>query len=256
MDRLIYIAMNGAKHTLEQQAMVANNLANVSTTGFKAQMAAFRARAGGGAEVAKTRAFVVEHHARRRLHAGPLDADRPRARCRGQRPGLDRGAGADGREAYTRDGGLQISANGVLQTRSGLNVLGEGGPITIPPNSTRHDRRGRHRFRDSDRQHRPMSVSIVGQIKLVNPPEADLERGDDGLFRQRNGMPAPPDPNVQAHRRRAGRQQREHGADAGRHDRSGAPVRHPDQAADQTTPDEPMLSLGHGEPAATNLRSP
>jgi flagellar basal-body rod protein FlgF len=104
--------------------------------------------------------------------------------------------GPDGREAYTRDGSMQITSNGVLQTHTGLNVLGGGGPISIPPNNvvTIADV-GTVSAVPTDTT--PNSVAIVGQIKLVNPPAASLERGGDGLYRQRNGQPAPVDTNVQ-----------------------------------------------------------
>jgi flagellar basal-body rod protein FlgF len=101
--------------------------------------------------------------------------------------------GADGREAYTRAGNLVTDANGVLQTSSGLNVLGEGGPITLPPdnNITIAADGTVSAFRASARGRSTTSMS-VGRIKLVNPPENDLVRGDDGLFRTRNGQPATP----------------------------------------------------------------
>ena len=58
MDRLIYVAMSGAKNTMLQQATVANNLANLTTTGFRAQNVALRAAPVVG-EGLPTRAFVV-----------------------------------------------------------------------------------------------------------------------------------------------------------------------------------------------------
>jgi flagellar basal-body rod protein FlgF len=195
MDRLIYIAMNGAKHTLEQQAVVANNLANASTTGFKAEMAAFRAVPVVGPSL-PTRSFVVGTTIGPDLTSGPLmQTGRPLdIAVKGQ--GWIAVRGPDGREAYTRDGGMQITANGVLQTRSGLNVLGGGGPISIPPNNVvTIGEDGTVSAVPTDTT--PNSVSIVGQIKLVNPPAASMERGADGLYRQTSGLPAPVDPDVQ-----------------------------------------------------------
>jgi flagellar basal-body rod protein FlgF len=103
--------------------------------------------------------------------------------------------GPDGREAYTRAGDLQLSANGLLQTRTGLNVLGDGGPITVPPNndvSIGYD--GTVSVVPTDNV--PNTVNLVGRIKLVNPPDKDLVRGDDGLFRTNTGRPAPADGSV------------------------------------------------------------
>jgi flagellar basal-body rod protein FlgF len=102
----------------------------------------------------------------------------------------------DGREAYTRAGDLQINAAGLLQTRSGFNVLGEGGPIAVPPNSeVTIGSDGTVSTVPTDTT--PNTVSIVGRIKLVNPPGNQLERGLDGLFRLSTGQPAPADARVQ-----------------------------------------------------------
>jgi flagellar basal-body rod protein FlgF len=105
--------------------------------------------------------------------------------------------GPDGREAYTRAGNLKADANGVLQTSSGLDVLGEGGPIALPPDNniaiaadgtvSAIPRLGAGAINN---------VNVVGRIKLVNPPESDLVRGDDGLFRTRDGVPAVADETV------------------------------------------------------------
>ena len=104
--------------------------------------------------------------------------------------------GPDGREAYTRAGDLQLSANGLLQTRVGMNVLGEGGPITAPPNSeVTIGGDGTVSVIPTDTT--PNAVDIVGRIKLVNPPAEGLDRGEDGLFRLRDGTDAPADASVQ-----------------------------------------------------------
>jgi flagellar basal-body rod protein FlgF len=194
MDRFIYIAMNGAKATLERQALTANNMANVTTVGYKGQVNAFRALPVVG-EGAKTRVFTVETTLGADWKEGPiLQTDRKLDVAVNGR-GWIAVLGANLREGYTRAGDLQISANGLLQTRSGLNVMGQGGPITVPPNSTvTIGEDGTVSTIPTDTI--PNVVNIVGQIRLVNPPEQDLVRSDDGLFRLRNGGPALPDPNV------------------------------------------------------------
>ncbi len=109
---------------------------------------------------------------------------------------------ADGSEAYTRNGSLQVSANGMLQTRNGNAVLGDGGPIAIPPDTQRHDRAATARCRRC----RPTTVPNAGRARSAAsswsiPPEGELVRGDDGLFRLRGGGAAPrPTPNVRAGR--------------------------------------------------------
>jgi len=195
MDRLIYTAMTGAKHSLEQQATVANNLANLSTTAFKAQLSAYRAVPVVGPNSA-TRTFVVGSTIGSDLTPGPVVETGRRNDVYVNGSGWIAVRGTDGREAYTRDGGLQLSANGVLQTRSGREVLGETGPIVVPPNNTvAIGGDGTVSVIPTDAT--PNAVSIVGRIKLVNPPAANMERGSDGLFRQKNGQPAQADGSVQ-----------------------------------------------------------
>jgi flagellar basal-body rod protein FlgF len=195
MDRLIYVAMSGAKHTLEQQAVVANNLANVSTTGFKAMLTAFRAAPviGPGSP---TRAFVADSTIGSDFAPGSVMVTNRPLDIALKGAGWIAVRGPDGKESYTRDGGLQINANGLLQTRTGLNVLSEGGNISIPPNNRPAiGEDGTVSIIPTDTI--PNAVTIVGRIKLVNPPTATLERTGNGLFKTTNGRPAPADPNVQ-----------------------------------------------------------
>jgi flagellar basal-body rod protein FlgF len=101
----------------------------------------------------------------------------------------------DGQEAYTRAGNLHVDANGLLQTVGGLNVLSDGGPITIPPdNSITISPDGTVSVVPLFGT--PNNVNDAGRIKLVNPPADELVRGDDGLFRLRGGEPADADENV------------------------------------------------------------
>lgn len=194
MDRLIYTASSGAKHILEQQATTAHNLANVTTTGFRAQIDSFRAVPveGGGLP---TRAFVVNSTVGADFKSGPL-----------QMTGRDldvavKGKGwlalqmPDGTEAYTRNGALQMNENGLLQSAGGFTLQGDGGPITVPPEvnvAIGND----GTISTIATTTKPGAPTVLGRLKLVNPPEADLVRGDDGLFRLKNGAAAPADPQV------------------------------------------------------------
>jgi len=101
----------------------------------------------------------------------------------------------DGTEGYTRNGNFEINANGILQTRTGLPVIGSGGPVTLPPDvevAVGTDGPISTVPRTGARN----STSTVDQLKLVNPPEAELVRGGDGYFRLAGGNPAPADPAV------------------------------------------------------------
>ncbi len=194
MDRVIYIAMTGAREVMRQQAAVANNLANVSTQGFRQQFNVFRALPVVG-EGAKTRAFVLETTPRTDFTQGVLQQTGQPLDVALRGPGWLAVQGADGKEAYTRAGHLQVSQNGILQTATGLSVLGDAGPISVPPDQTVTI------GRDGTVSTVPFgqnlsAVTVVGRLKLTNPAETDLVHGDDGLFRLASGQPAPADANV------------------------------------------------------------
>lgn len=194
MDGMIYIAMTGAREITRQQAAVAHNLANVSTHGFKAELSVFRALPVVG-EGAKTRAFVLETTPGSDFGQGGIQHTGRELDVAVKGPGWIAVQGTDGREAYTRMGQLQVSANGLLQTLDGRLVLGDGGPIAVPPDQEVSI------AKDGTVSAVPIgqnlnAVSIAGRIKLVNPPAADLLRGADGLFRTGDGRPAAADANV------------------------------------------------------------
>jgi len=194
MDRLIYTVMTGAKHALEQQATTSNNLANATTTGFRAQIDQFRAVPVQGA-ILPTRAFVVDSTTGSDFRAGAIQQTGRELDVAVQGDGWITVQAADGSEAYTRNGSLKLDENGVLQTHDGLNVMGDGGPLSIPPG------RNVAVAKDGTISLVPdgsaaKGLTSIGRLKLVNPPTADLVRGDDGLFRLKDGQAADTDPNV------------------------------------------------------------
>lgn len=194
MDRLIYTAGSGAKHILEQQATTSNNMANLNTTGFRAQLDTFRA-VPVQSEGLPTRTFVVNNTVGADFSAGPLQLTGRDLDVAIKGPGWIAVQNADGSEAYTRNGALQMSPNGVLTTTSGATIAGEGGPITIPPDVT-VTVGGDGTISTVSTAERPAAPVILGRIKLVNPSEKDMVRGDDGLFRLKDGATAQPDPVV------------------------------------------------------------
>ncbi|MBD5805160.1 Flagellar basal-body rod protein FlgF [Azoarcus sp. Aa7] len=194
MDRLIYTAMTGAKHTMGQQAAVSHNLANATSTGFRAELHKLRAVPVQGEGLA-TRAFVVDASVASNFESGPMQQTGRPLDVAVEGKGWLAVQLPDGREAYTRDGSLQLSANGVVQTRSGLPVLGDGGPVTIPPdNEFLIGKDGTISALQAGGAENV--INVIGRLKLVNPPEASLVRGDDGLFRLQDGAFAPQDENV------------------------------------------------------------
>jgi flagellar basal-body rod protein FlgF len=194
MDKIIYTAMGGASHTLEQQANASNNLANASTTGFKAQLNTFRAVPLVGDGMA-TRTYVVDSTAGTDFTGGAMQQTGRSLDVAINGDGWLAVQAADGTESYTRAGDLKINENGVLQTQSGHNVLGDTGPITIQP-QTNVTIASDGTVSSISLNGTPNAVETVGRLKLVNPPPNSLVRGDDGLFRQIDGTDADADANV------------------------------------------------------------
>ena len=193
MDKLIYTAMAGAKYLMARQDTTAQNLAQASTQGYRAQIDAFRSVPVTG-DGERTRVFAVDASVGTDFTPGAV-----------QRTGRDldiaiTGKGwlavqaSDGNEAYTRFGSLEVTAEGLLQTRTGLPVLSDdGGPINVPVDSriTIAEDGTVSAIANSGSS----AVNVVGRLKLVNPEESTLARGGDGLFRSRAGD-AQPDPAV------------------------------------------------------------
>jgi flagellar basal-body rod protein FlgF len=194
MDRVIYIAMTGAREVTRQQAAVSHNLANVSTHGFRQELNVFRALPVVG-EGSKTRAFVLETTPRTDFTQGAIQQTGRPLDIALRGPGWIAVQDAMGKEAYTRMGHMQVNQNGVMQTTNGLNVLGDAGPVAVPQDQDILI------GKDGTVSTMPIgqglnAVAIAGRIKLVNPVETDLERGVDGLFRQKSGQPAAADATV------------------------------------------------------------
>jgi flagellar basal-body rod protein FlgF len=177
--------------------MAANNhnLANVSTTGFRADLAAFQSQAVAGAGEA-TRVFATSSSVgfddtTGNIQYTGVDLD---VAVSGQ--GWIAVQAPDGREAYTRAGDLRVDATGQIINAAGHPVLGDGGPITVPPYATISvGRDGSVSIVPQGQQ--ATTISTVGRIKLVNPPQQDLDRSADGLFRLKSGGDAPADAAVQ-----------------------------------------------------------
>ena len=194
MDRLIYTAMTGASHTLQQQAAVSQNLANANTPGFRAAINTFRAVPLVG-EGLPTRTFVVDSTAGADFAQGVMQSTGRALDVAVNGPGWIAVQTAAGAEAYTRNGSFQLTPNGVLQTRSGLNVAGDTGPITIPPDTAITIAKD-GTISTVPTNNQVNAVIVIGRIKLVNPAQVELVRGDDGLFRSVDGKVADADAKV------------------------------------------------------------
>jgi flagellar basal-body rod protein FlgF len=192
MDRMIYLSMSGAKATMQRQDTLANNLANVSTPGFRAELQAFRAVPVQGSG-ASTRVYALETTTGYDGSAGAITATGRNLDVAVTGSSWLSVQALDGTEAYTRGGSFDVSSEGTLVTRSGLPVLGDGGPIQIPPNSVVSiGGDGTVSAKGTDGKN-----TAVGRLKIVTP-EAPLTRGVDGLFRAPDGdLPADTNARVQ-----------------------------------------------------------
>lgn len=192
MDRLVYLSMSGAKAAMQRQEVLANNLANVSTNGFRAELAAFRAVPVRG-EGATTRAYALETTVGYDHAPGPVAATGRNLDVAMAGNAWLAVQGLDGTEAYTRAGALDVNAEGTLVTRNGLTVVGDGGPITVPVNA-QVQIAADGTVSAAVGNARP---NTIGKLKLVTP-ETSLQRGTDGLFRGADGdLAADPNARVQ-----------------------------------------------------------
>ena len=192
MDRMIYLSMSGAKATMQRQETLAHNLANVSTSGFRAELQAFRAVPVQGSG-ANSRVYALESTPGYDATPGTVSATGRHLDVAMRGNAWLAVQAGDGTEAYTRGGALDVSADGTLTTRGGITVLGDGGPIQVPQNSEISiGTDGTVSARTNNGKPTP-----VGRLKLVTP-ETPLDRGEDGLFRAAGGdLPADATARVQ-----------------------------------------------------------
>ncbi|MEJ2059014.1 MAG: flagellar basal-body rod protein FlgF [Gammaproteobacteria bacterium] len=189
MDRMLYIAMSGAKELMQAQAVNTNNLANTSTVGFKRDLDAFQAVPiqGPGYD---SRAYTEDGGAGTDFTPGPLTTTGRALDVAVNGKGWIAVQAPDGSEAYTRAGELKLTSNGLLTTSQGYPVLGNSGPIAVPPNQQIHiGHDGTITVEPSGQL--PSALAVVDRIKLVNPPASNLAKGKDGLMHTRDGQLPP-----------------------------------------------------------------
>ncbi|GAB3477259.1 flagellar basal-body rod protein FlgF [Marinomonas epiphytica] len=194
MDKALYLAMSGGVQTMNAQTIHANNLANVSTTGFRADFEQARSMQVYG-EYHPSRVYAMTENPATRYTSGDMiQTDRD----------LDVAVAGDGfitvydelgQEAYTRAGDLQINSVGQLVTGTGLPVAGVDGPIFLPPLDSITI------TADGSISIIPQGgagneVAVINQIKLVNPDTQSIRKTEDGLIHSRDGQAFDLDPNV------------------------------------------------------------
>lgn len=186
MDKALYIAMTGGKHIERAQAVHANNMANAATTGFRADFEQARSMAVYYGDGLPTRTYALAENPGTDLAFGSIAETGRDLDVAVDGPGWIAVRGADGKEAYTRAGSLQINALGQLQTPDGRAVLGETGALTIPPQEKiAIGQDGTISVRELGQA--PNALGQLGRIKLVNPKDSQLQKGEDGLMYLRDG---------------------------------------------------------------------
>lgn len=194
MDKYLYLAMNGAAQAMLAQQNNANNLANLSTVGFRATLDSFEAQALTGPGF-PDRVYVTNRPAGADFSQGPITSTGRDLDLAIDGDGWFVVQAADGGVAYSRRGDLRIDPAGLLVDGADRIVFGEGGPITIPQfESLVVGRDGTISVRASGQA--ANTLVAVDRIRLVKPPLDQLYRGADGLFRSRDGVEAPADAAV------------------------------------------------------------
>lgn len=194
MDRSLFIVMNAAQQTMLAQATNANNLANVNTTGFRADFEQFRSMPVFG-QGFPTRAYSMTERPATDYAQGSVQSTGRDLDISVQGEGFIAVMSKDGREGYTRAGNLHITETGQLVTGTGLAVLGEGGPIAIPP-ATKVDIGADGTITAQPLGEQPNALAVLDRIKLVKPDLQNVFKDSDGLMRMMDGTDAPLDATV------------------------------------------------------------
>jgi flagellar basal-body rod protein FlgF len=194
MDKYLYLAMNGAAQAMLAQQNNANNLANISTVGFKAALDSFQSNPVSGPGYLD-RVYSSNEAAGANLAPGAIATTGRQLDIAINGDGWFAVQAPDGGTAYSRRGDFRIDPSGLLLNGANQIVLGEGGPISIPQfESLQIGRDGSISIRAAGQA----ANTLVGvdRIRLVNPSQDQVYRGEDGLFRSRNAVELPADASV------------------------------------------------------------
>ncbi|KAA1173862.1 flagellar basal body rod protein FlgF [Marinobacter salinexigens] len=198
MDKALYIGMSGAKQNMLAQRAHANNLANVNTTGFKKDFAQARSMPVFG-EHYPTRAYAMTERPGTDLSGGALMDTGRKLDVAVENEGWLAVQNDQGEEVFTRTGSLQIDVNGIVRLAGGEMVMGNGGPVALPPfENVQVGADGTISIVPVGGA--PDELVEVDRLKLVNPPAEALEKGTDGFIRRKPDQaidgPEPPDGNL------------------------------------------------------------
>lgn len=194
MDRLIHTSLSAMRGAMARQTTIANNLANANTVGFRAEIASQRPLWLRGGEF-QGRAPASEEVVNADMKAGALVQTGRDLDVAMQGDSMLAVQADDGEEAYTRRGDLMIAPSGLLTTGDGVPVLGDGGPLTLPPaDKIMIGADGKISIVPEGGD--PTQMQEVGQLKITSPKGSEIVKGLDGLFRVRGGGTLPSDPDA------------------------------------------------------------
>ena len=194
MDNLIFIAMSGAKENMLSQQLHMNNLANASTAGIRADFAAARSQPVFGHGM-PSRVYSMSENPGTDFRPGSMISTGNDLDVAIDGDGFFAVLDKNGTESYVRSGNFKLTETGVLTTGSGLPVLGDGGPVTIPP-SQKIDIMGDGTISIVPEGAENNATAVVGRLKLVNPDLTNMKKSETGLLVQKNGEPAEADDSV------------------------------------------------------------
>lgn len=195
MDKMLYVSMTGASQNTLAQRAHANNLANISTNGFRRDFEQARSMPVFG-DSFPSRVYAMSERPGTDFTPGTLQETGRDLDVSVNGQGWLAVQAADGSEAYVRTASLQIDALGQLRTGNGLPVMGNAGPIAIPPEQkVEIGQDGTITIRALGEA--PSVMAEVDRLKLVNPDLKQMEKGTDGLVRVKGGAAAAADANVQ-----------------------------------------------------------
>lgn len=192
MDKLVDIARTGLRGAMARQTAISNNLANANTVGFRQEIMNAQARWVDGAPL-KSRAMDVDQVVAADMKSGTVTQTGNPLDVAIGNDGMLAVQANDGSEGYTRRGDLVLSDSGLLTTADGHPVLGEGGPITLPPSDKINITKDGAIWivPQGGRIDQPQQVDV---LKVVSPKGSAIAKGTDGLFREANGGTLPQDP--------------------------------------------------------------
>ena len=195
MDKYLYVAMTGASQNALAQKAHANNLANISTNGFQRDLEQARSMSVFG-DSFPARAFALSERPATDFTPGALVETGRDLDVAVSGDGWLAVQAPDGSEAYVRTASMNVDALGILRAGNGMPIMGNGGPIAVPPQQQIEvGQDGTISIRAQGEGSRVMAQ--VDRIKLVQPDLKTMSKGLDGLIHTNDGQPAPADANVQ-----------------------------------------------------------